>query len=275
MNFHRRNKPLGHAHPAIRTTLLLVLALAIVFVVDFASGGALRTFSRVPFSMIEQMRATVFDATRETTQQYDDTDYVRTYITQLENEREAYIYTQLTNALLRAENKALLTQLSGTQAITDPAQHIAKSAHRVLSFSESFPYGTLVVGATDNTVTKGDTVFAGGTLAIGSVESVDTQSLLVRLFSAPKRSVDAFVFANDAAVAVTLHGLGGGNFVTEVPRDVAVVVGSVVSLSASNERALLGIVGAVEANDTDAFKTVRIAVPINLKGLLYVFVAHE
>lgn len=274
MNFHRRNRSFFNTYPLARTVVLISLVLVVVLGIDTVTNGAVRGAVRAPLSMIALTENETAAAVSGTIGTANGNACAIEYVRSLEELRDNAVYTQLTNALLRAENRALLAQLALVSVSQDDIPVVAKSIHRVLASGGVYPYGTLVISKpAEYHFNVGDLVYAGGSVVIGTVESVDNNALLVRLFAAPARKTTAILHTENDTVVVDLNGVSGGNFTTQVPRDTDVAEGAVVTLR-ENTHALIGTVGSIESTAADAFKTVRISVPVRVDTLEYVFVAY-
>jgi hypothetical protein len=59
-----------------------------------------------------------------------------------------------------------------------------------------------------------------------------------------------------------------------VPRDLPVAVGDVVTLG-SDSLSALAYVGHIEEAETNSFKLVRLATPLNIFGLRWVEIIHD
>ena len=144
----------------------------------------------------------------------------------------------------------------------------------VLARPPETPYDTLVIDAgKDNGVSVGDSVSAGGTVFIGSVEEVYAKSARVVLYSAGGESHDALLLssknASGEAVPVALSGQGAGSFVGEVPAGTAVSVGDMAVFPGLGER-LVARVSAIDPAEGASFKKVYLQFPVNIFTLRFV-----
>lgn len=134
------------------------------------------------------------------------------------------------------------------------------------------PYDTLVidVGRADG-VTLGDTVSAGGTTLIGTVDEVYPTSSRVKLFSAPGESYQGVLAETAAhpAIPVTVVGQGGSSLVAQVPAKTTVVPGDAIVLP-SISGGYMSVVSHVDIKDGESFEVIYLQLPANVQELQYV-----
>lgn len=158
------------------------------------------------------------------------------------------------------ELKALLGRASTTQL----------TLAAVLSRPPRLAYDELIIDVgTDQHIAVGDKVLAPGTILIGRVLDVYSQTARVRLFSSPGSSYDVQV--GPSHIPATAHGRGGGQYEAALPRDAKVQEGDFVNSPSLNEKAF-GIVRTVESDPTQPFETVLFAPPVNIYSLRWVLV---
>lgn len=128
------------------------------------------------------------------------------------------------------------------------------------------PYDTLVLDVGEREqVSVGDSVTAGGTMRIGTIETVYAHTSRVRLYSAPGLSHDAFLRGD---VPIRVEGIGGGSLRAEVPHDANAAVGDLVSLPGIEANFSL-IVEQVDAGRGDSAATVYLRLSANPFSLKY------
>jgi len=143
----------------------------------------------------------------------------------------------------------------------------------VLNRPDQTPYDTVVIDSGSALgVSVGDNVFESGDVGIGVVESVTSNTSLVRLYSSPGMETEVFFPGSD--VAVTAEGIGGGNFIARLPEGISINVGDEV-IAPGVETTLVGVVGVIERESGDLFQTVRFRSPANTSGLRFVLVENS
>lgn len=117
-------------------------------------------------------------------------------------------------------------------------------------------------------VTPGMMVHAG-TAVVGKVLEVYPSRSLISYTSDPKQETDAVLIS--ASVPIKIVGQGGGSVEFELPRDVVVAAGDVVSFAA-DPSALVAIVESFSSDDRNPVRRVEARVPVNIHQLRYVFI---
>ncbi|HUD02518.1 MAG TPA: rod shape-determining protein MreC [Candidatus Paceibacterota bacterium] len=137
----------------------------------------------------------------------------------------------------------------------------------VLQKPPSIPYDTLIIdiGRQDN-VAPGDLVFAGGTLAIGTVSEVYDTTSRVTLLSSPGETYDALL---NGSVPVSLTGQGDGSMSGEVPAGTPVKAGDSIVLPGIGS-SFVGSVSHVSEEAGSSFITLYVQLPVNLFSLQYI-----
>lgn len=132
---------------------------------------------------------------------------------------------------------------------------------RVLARPTATPYGTAVLDVGhDHGVSTGDIVLVES-VAVGSISDVFLHTSLVRFFSAP--GVRTVVSIATSSLSVEAEGIGGGNFVAKVPRDIEISEGDVVLMPDVSAR-IFAVVEKIQADASDPFQTVRFQLPVNI-----------
>lgn len=145
------------------------------------------------------------------------------------------------------------------------------------------PYDELVIdiGSSDG-VTVGNQVYASGNVLIGQVSDVLGQTSKVALYSSPNMTYDVLITDNSVGsttggigkntiVPAVAHGLGGGQFSVQVPRDVVASAGDVVTVPSISGKTI-GVVGAVIMDPAQPFETILFTSLTNIYDLRWVLV---
>jgi rod shape-determining protein MreC len=136
------------------------------------------------------------------------------------------------------------------------------------------PYDILIIDSGRNDgVEKGDLVLVNKA-AIGWVTQVYSRTASVTLFSSPGTEVTVRFYAEDKAITLTAKGRGNGNFFLEVPRDIVVEEGVVVTIPASTIIPI-GSVSKIIAEPSDSLQQIYFRLPVNLNELLFVELVHN
>jgi cell shape-determining protein MreC len=184
-------------------------------------------------------------------------------VTDLQTELEGHKAQLEELEALKMENQSLKTELG---RLTDEKGILA---HVLTAPNRSF-YNSINIDAGANQgIHIGATVFAFDNIALGTVSSVDTNSAVVELFSAPGRETTGSMLEND--VAVTLIGRSGGEYEIRMPRDIKFSIGSLVMFQ-SVHTAVLAKIEKVVTDPRDPFQRLYGKAPINLQALKWVIV---
>jgi cell shape-determining protein MreC len=192
--------------------------------------------------------------------------------TSLEKENER-LQTENTNLnmsmldykILKDENEHL-KQLMGRQ----PTAHSFILA-QILSKPDRSPYDTLVVDVGSSGGAKvGQTVYANGSIQIGTISIVYANTSLVSLYSNPGHSVQAMIDGSNSSVE--LVGRGGGNFEMKIPEDLPSNKGTLVVLpnTRSVRSEVVAIVEEVLSTPGEPYKKVLLRSPVNIWELKWV-----
>ncbi|HET8581024.1 MAG TPA: rod shape-determining protein MreC [Candidatus Paceibacterota bacterium] len=170
---------------------------------------------------------------------------------------------------LATENRLLAEQNASLRSLADAtASSSGRITVPVLSNESASPYGTFVIGGgTSDGVFKGAFVEAPGDVLLGVVSDAQAHTALVDIFLSPGRQTTGLVGTSTTA---SVTGRGGGNGVMRIPRDTPLSVGDPVYYGA--KQAIIGTVGDIESDPSDAEKTVYLRVPLNLSSLPFVSV---
>lgn len=187
---------------------------------------------------------------------------------------------------LEAENRTLRDQLSAAQAaLADRDALVIENYElkklmgrtdvprvtlgRVVMRPPAIPYDTLIIDiGTDNGISPGDMVSAGGGSVVGTISDTYASSARVVLFSSPGSEYSGMLRGE---IPVTIIGDGGGSLSARVPASTKVSIDDSVTLSGP-AAALAARVSYVDAPQGDSFKTIYLHLPVNASALNYVSV---
>ena len=258
----------GRTHTR-RRLLLTTFVVAILFIVDWISGGKIRAETRLIGSYVWKWGVSIeewilgcgfFSSRRGLTEENSALNF---QLAQLQERAAAYRVVKDENTELRK-----LLRVSGIARGPDPSSGI--TAPIVSSFRAS-PYGTFQVGAgTADSVSRGDLVLSAENFVIGQVEEVDAHTALVREIFAPDSKFDGVI----RGVGALVEGRGGGNARANLPRATDVQVGDAVVSAVFGGRAL-GVVGNVLEDSGSAYRRVSIYLPVNLSALQFVYIVKK
>jgi len=149
---------------------------------------------------------------------------------------------------------------------------VGSTVGKVVSHPWNSPYDILMVDVGGNKnqepIQTKDLVTYRGTLALGRVEKVVSGVVKVVLFSIGSSKVAAVI--GSERVPVMLTGRGNGNFITELPRNLEIVLGSSVLLVDGKRDYTLGVVGAISKTPGETLQTIYVRSPVNVSELDYV-----
>lgn len=166
-------------------------------------------------------------------------------------------YESVLYASLVEENNALMQTL-GLPGITVAARG------RVLARPPRTHYDTLLVQTLDTaSIAVGDYTYAEGVL-IGYVTERNAETVLVSLFSAPGATLDVRVGSPSAIVVA--HGLGGGAFTFDVPKEVAIKIGDGIE-NAHGEGGVIGVVQQVIDEPERTSFRIYAATPVSMNDM--------
>ena len=156
-------------------------------------------------------------------------------------------------------------------ALLTPSKYILAA---VLRRPPVAAYDELIIdlGQNDGALT-GNLVYAPGNVLVGTVSDTLGQTSKVVLFSSPGMTYEVLInnAATNKAVPATAHGLGGGQFSVQVPRDVISNIGDTVTVSSINNKTI-GVVGGVITDPAKPFETILFTSLANIYDLRWVLV---
>lgn len=125
------------------------------------------------------------------------------------------------------------------------------------------PYDVLIIDEGEASGVKaGDLVFAKGDVVLGEIESVEKESARVLMYSTPGNISQVILGATGKYF--NAHGLGGGSFEVDLPRELEVKEGDNFFYPGL-DNVLLGIVRKVDFDSRDSFRKIIIQSPVNIQ----------
>lgn len=143
-------------------------------------------------------------------------------------------------------------------------------AAAILKRPPEIPYDTLVLDTgSDEGVTAGMVVTTYGEVLVGHVVEVFGSTSKVKLISFPTEETGVILgFQN---IAISAKGRGGENLEINLPRDIVVNVGDLITTPGLNNLAV-GAVEKIETSDSSPFQKIMFRLPINIQQLGYVMI---
>lgn len=180
----------------------------------------------------------------------------------LAEENKRLNYYMIVNDFLKQENEELKS------LVGRPSGKVESILAYVLVKPTKSPYDILIVDVGENFgLKKGDLVSADGSLIIGEIAEVYSNSAKVELYSTPNKVLTVLVGPNSIQTDAT--GLGDGNFFIKLPKETEIKEGdSIIFPSISTD--IFGIVEKVEVNSTNTFQNIYFKNPINMAELRFV-----
>lgn len=142
----------------------------------------------------------------------------------------------------------------------------------ILAKPNQSAYDTLVLDVGKNQGVKaGDSVLAGDFI-IGAVREVYDNYSKAVLASAPGETFTVRVGAS--GIDTQAQGRGGGNFIIQLPKEIAVKQGDLIKSPGLSPR-IFGTVEDIEQNATDPFQFILFKLPVNINSLEWVEVVNS
>lgn len=174
--------------------------------------------------------------------------------------QEMYIRARASSFLFE-ENRALKDLLG---------RHVEENTiiASVLTRPNVSAYDTFIVDVGRSLgVENGNYVIVPGGIIIGLVGEVFNTTAIIKSFSTPGEEVS--VVMGSQRVAAIATGMGGGNFVVELPRDIGVEEGDNIIMPGISPK-LFGVVEKIIADTTQPFQTILFKNPVNIAELKWV-----
>jgi cell shape-determining protein MreC len=129
-------------------------------------------------------------------------------------------------------------------------------------------YDTLIVDVGEkDKIEKGNLVYIGATIPIGTVDEVYANTSKIKLYSTPKEKFDALVGPKN--IEITAFGKGAGVFEAQLPRDAFISEGDTVSIP-SISNSFVGVVKKIVFEPSSPFSTILFSQQININELKWV-----
>ena len=140
----------------------------------------------------------------------------------------------------------------------------------VLAAPNFAPYDTLVLDVGEDTgVFSGARVMTDGGFIIGVITEVLPTRAVAQLYSSPGLTRDVAV--GSARIPAVAHGVGGGNYRIELPKNTDIAEGDEVHLLGGVEE-FLGVVERVIVDDKTGITTLYLRLPVNMSELRSVII---
>lgn len=164
---------------------------------------------------------------------------------------------------LEKENIALKAELNREHSVGGTLGRVIVPPNRSI-------YDTLVIDVgIEEGITVGQSVYAFGSVALGTVSDVGAHSSTVLLYSASGRQTVGTTTGSD--IAVTLIGRGSGEYEVRMPRDIVFEQGGVITEQSINVHTLATIQKIV-TDARDPFQRLLAKAPVNLQTMKWVVV---
>ncbi len=242
MNYRRKNK---------RKFLLIFFFLILILGFSFFNinwpQSSIRFFSN-PVIKVKNVLVSPF---KNLITSFKDKKDLENKISQLEDELQKLKISSLT------ENKTELERVSNGVML------------KVISRPPFSIYDTLILSKDNQDVQIGDLVFVQGSY-VGEISEVDYKTAVVKLRSSSGEKTVVRV----AGVDVEAEGHGGGQFQIKIPKDLKLGIGDAVIVPSLNN-VVLGVVGSIEEDLIETFKTVYFNIPVSFQDMSSVSVVKR
>ena len=175
---------------------------------------------------------------------------------------------------LRAD-KLQLAELEALQKITGRYETKAVPVvARVFDRPPHTSYDTFLVDIGRNqstTIKLGDKVLVQGSLLLGEVVQIFSNTTKVKFYSSPQTVMNATIGPD--SIPASISGAGGGNFTTKLPRGLKITKGDQVVVQ-NPKSYLIGLVGGIDNDPRNPLQTVYISSPINIYELPWIEIIH-
>lgn len=165
---------------------------------------------------------------------------------------------------LLSENESLRTAL-GRQQVGQDEPLVAK----VISSPWRSPFDIVTVDLGEANSRKpikvGDLVVYDHLALVGEVAEVFSRTAKIKLFSASGNQLP--VTLGDEYLPAIATGIGGGNLLVEVPRDITINVGDRAIVPTALRDFLAGTVGSVTTDPSEPLQKVLLSLPLNINKL--------
>jgi cell shape-determining protein MreC len=166
-------------------------------------------------------------------------------------------------AILREENRLLKAELQRPLAEGGILGRVIIAPGKSL-------YDTVTIDAGEREgVQIGQTAYAFGGVALGTVSAVDARQSTILLFSAPGRESSGTV--SEGSTTVTLIGRGAGEYEVRMPRDMYFEEGGVIS-EQSIYAVPLATIEKIVSDPRDPFQRLLAKIPVNIQMITWVLI---
>jgi cell shape-determining protein MreC len=194
---------------------------------------------------------------------FDSKQFLIKKIIALQSTLDAQNASLSTISTLEAENIALKAEFNREGSIKGTLARVIVPPNRSL-------YDTIVLDVgEDEDIEVGQSVYAFGSIALGTISEVSKNSSTVLLFSASGRETTGTTAGSD--LAVTLIGRGAGEYEIRMPRDITFEQGGVIS-SQSLDIHPLATIQKIIVDPRDPFQRLLAKAPVNLQTMKWVIV---
>jgi len=186
------------------------------------------------------------------------------------------------NELLKKEISALRAEYWRSEAIKNERDSLREFLGRSTTTDENLllayvlaapnfsPYDTLVLDVGNDTgIFQGAEVMTDGGFVIGRIKDVFETRSIAELYSSPGLTRDVLV--GSARIPAVAHGVGGGNYHIELPKNTDTKEGDEVSVVGEVEE-FLGVVDRVIVDEKTGITTLFLRLPINMTELSSVII---
>lgn len=266
MSFPLQNRKIKKT-PAKKLFVGVVLIVLFLFGINYVSGGFVSSVIRTPALALWGAQTAVNDTLDSTKNSIISKETLLKERDLLkERVRDLELYA-LNNLVLVAENREL-QKLLGSENVSRRSGTLA----RVVSHGGEFPYGSIAIQSESGVPLQvGAPVFGAQNIILGFVSRDDFGKELITLLSAPQVETQVLIGTDERITQALVVGSGNGNMTAKIPRDADIRVDDPVVLFVG-ETALVGFVGVVEMEPTDAFQLVRVRTPLNIGTIRFVHV---
>lgn len=183
------------------------------------------------------------------------------------------------NEKLRSEVDVLSTRLLDYQIIKDENNDLKQfiggfeniesfKVGRVVSRPPVTFYDTVLLDiGEDDGVFVGASVYINNNIIIGNVLEVYKNTSLVSLYTSPKTETKGILIPSNTEI--TLIGRGGGSYEANIPRDLTIEEGSIVTFP-GKENDILAIALSNISDPRDSLNTVLFRSPVNYNNIRFV-----
>ena len=182
----------------------------------------------------------------------------------LTEENSKLKYYTLANDYLRRENDSL-RELAGRHKDTNPV-----TLAYVLIKPGQTPYDQLIIDVGTNLgVSVGDLVAVEGSVVIGEITEVFSDTAKVELYSTPNKILTILIGPN--SIQAEAVGVGLGNFRVKLPKETDVKEGDSVIIPSISTN-VFGVVEKIDSADANTFQNIYFKNPVNLSEIKSVVV---